>query len=570
MTSRNSNKSSYLPDQIEWNVPNSIETYDGTANDCAVSVLTGEHFDGDLNCPNEKSHNNNTTIDNNKEKKADPLEIKEVKKSDSDDSHPCTNSTSSGTTPQDATIMSCYDTFSRTWTRTVRSFQRPIRKTMASVAVWSASHPLFVVVLSLSLSICLMVTGYFTNFVMIEDEVQLWGMQGSMLLKDREWVKNVFVPASREDDANYVTILVHKNGDNVITKDGMRTVLNILDRVRNNNDTGYQDFCGKYGSNLCTPRRSLTCILSGISIEPPTITCPIYGLTTAWLHNTTIFETMVESDDDVRLFFKSSYVALNSDDKPWTLDLESFVSFPEFHADTLVAAKSLTTHIRLPREYSNRANERDVISQEATMLEKNIIKTLQQLHLEWEGDFAFEFHSSLYDEFHRDIFREILLLPVLFIVLVLLTALLSCKHSDRGFSQIFLGIGSVICVASSVLSGYGIMFVIGVPFTYLALASVFVVFVVGLVDAFVIYNAFLQTDVKENVLERTYKSMEEAGMGIFISSTTAIIAFSIGALSNIQVGGYRCVCSAWRSTFTYPMFLVHRQFDGYLYMLSQP
>jgi Niemann-Pick C1 protein len=383
--------------------------------------------------------------------------------------------------------------------------------------------------------------GYFTNFVIVEDEVQLWGTQGSMLLKDRDWVHNVFEPANHEEDANYVTILVHKHGDNVITKDGMRTVLHILDRVRSNDATGYQDFCGNYGSPICTPSRSLTCALNGISIEPPTITCPIYSLSAAWLHNTTIFETMVESDDDVRLFFKTSSVTLNSNDKPWSLDLESLVGFPEFNGDTLVAAKSLTTHIRLPLQNSNSANEKDVIIHGAIALEQRIIQTLQQLHLEWEGDFAFEFHSSssFSDEFNREVFREILLLPVVFIFLVIFTALVSYKYSDWFLSQTFLGIGAVIGVAASILSGFGIMFVIGVPLTNLALACVFVVFGIGLVDAFVVFTRFLQSDVEKDVGECLRESMEEVGMGIFTSSTTAIIAFAFGTFSNVQVSEYR-------------------------------
>jgi predicted RND superfamily exporter protein len=250
---------------------------------------------------------------------------------------------------------------------------------------------------------------------------------------------------------------------------------------------------------------------------------------------------MVESDDDVRLFFKTSSVTLNSNDKPWSLDLESLVGFPEFNADTLVAAKSLTTHIRLPLQNSNSANEKDVIIHGAIALEQRIIQTLQQLHLEWEGDFAFEFHSSssFSDEFNREVFREILLLPVVFIFLVIFTALVSYKYSDWFLSQTFLGIGAVIGVAASILSGFGIMFVIGVPLTNLALACVFVVFGIGLVDAFVVFTRFLQSDVEKDVGECLRESMEEVGMGIFTSSTTAIIAFAFGTFSNVQVSEYR-------------------------------
>lgn len=520
-------------------MPISIDTFVGSTSDCSVSVMTGDH--GDHDCQNEQSQKNNTTGDDEVQNNPDPLAIKDEDNQNSNESRPSTESNSSGTTPQQETNLSCYDTFSRTWSRTIWSFQRPIRKTMTSMAVLSARYPLLVVVLSLSISTCLFVMGYFTNFVIVEDEVQLWGTQGSMLLKDRDWVHNVFEPANHEEDANYVTILVHKHGDNVITKDGMRTVLHILDRVRSNDATGYQDFCGNYGSPICTPSRSLTCALNGISIEPPTITCPIYSLSAAWLHNTTIFETMVESDDDVRLFFKTSSVTLNSNDKPWSLDLESLVGFPEFNGDTLVAAKSLTTHIRLPLQNSNSANEKDVIIHGAIALEQRIIQTLQQLHLEWEGDFAFEFHSSssFSDEFNREVFREILLLPVVFIFLVIFTALVSYKYSDWFLSQTFLGIGAVIGVAASILSGFGIMFVIGVPLTNLALACVFVVFGIGLVDAFVVFTRFLQSDVEKDVGECLRESMEEVGMGIFTSSTTAIIAFAFGTFSNVQVSEYR-------------------------------
>jgi hypothetical protein len=75
------------------------------------------------------------------------------------------------------------------------------------------------------------------------------------------------------------------------------------------------------------------------------------------------------------------------------------------------------------------------------------------------------------DEFLRAIMTDIPLVPFVFVIMSLFCCLIfGRRHKVR--SQCILGVGAVFCVFLSITTGYGLMFVIGVPLTSLTQVSI--------------------------------------------------------------------------------------------------
>merc|ERR1712151_214875 len=103
-----------------------------------------------------------------------------------------------------------------------------------------------------------------------------------------------------------------------------------------------------------------------------------------------------------------------------------------------------------------------------------------------------------------------------------------------------VGFFSVVTIGMSIMSGHGLMFILGVPYTSIAQMIPFIVFGIGLDDTFIITGAYYRTleddrrnRVKRSVEERLECVMEEAGLSIFLTTVTTVGAFLFGSTSTI-------------------------------------
>jgi len=160
----------------------------------------------------------------------------------------------------------------------------------------------------------------------------------------------------------------------------------------------------------------------------------------------------------------------------------------------------------------------------------------------------FSDYASLQVEFMKAIYQDISLLPLVVAVTVGFTCLVFLNPKDPVKSRCLVGIGSVITITMGLMNAFGIMFLFGVPFTQLTQVLPCVVFGVGLDDTFIITgeyytrlaeknkNSSSVADTDADIIDRVAKTMEEVGISIFLTTTTTIVAFLLGAFSSTIPG----------------------------------
>ena len=88
--------------------------------------------------------------------------------------------------------------------------------------------------------------------------------------------------------------------------------------------------------------------------------------------------------------------------------------------------------------------------------------------------------SSYSKEFQESLSKDKMLLPLVFGTMCIFSSLVYYRRDKVRSSSIFLGLGAVITVLFSLLTSFGIMFTIGVPFTNLTFMLPFVIMGIGL------------------------------------------------------------------------------------------
>ena len=487
---------------------------------------------------------------------------------------------------------------SQKWTRCVLMLQQPVKRLIVEMAVHAARFPKLYLVSIFFISVGLAYAGYQTNFRIENREAILWAPTGSQADLDRHWVDDVFsgktdqrrrlgppnwnleardflthhqqkYPAwwagdttlvemdapiigdsfekvnigtkerkLSENKTSYVAFLVHAHGDNVVSREGSERNFEALDRLQS--AAGYQEYCAEFGTTPCPSKvDDVICKLLGVRTDPhaPRV-CSTWGVTGLWFHNATIFHSRVETDYDAQ---KAMAIDIFPGEKD-EFDVSNFVGNPVY--DTLNGTKLLVsgtaffTIVRLPRG-----------STEIESVTNAMMDGLLRLQKEWDGG------GSIYrlelvtggayeSELMRGILADLPLVPLMAFLMMGFTTLFFSKR-DWLYSQSLLGLGAVACVVMSVLSGFGIMFIIGYPFTTLSSALGFVIFGIALDDSFILHAAYLRTDPNKSIIDRVRDFMDEAAISIFMTTATTEFAFALGAMSQIPAIRWLCVSSFW-------------------------
>uniref|UniRef100_A0A7S3KVG1 SSD domain-containing protein n=1 Tax=Amphora coffeiformis TaxID=265554 RepID=A0A7S3KVG1_9STRA len=350
-----------------------------------------------------------------------------------------------------------------------------------------------------------------------------------MLAKNKQATPNDNVAAaiSPTTDA-FVSFVVHAQGENVATKEGVQRTFTALERARSSR--GYSEHCTLHGESPCPSEiPDHICAFYGVStnILAPKV-CKVAGVTGFWLHSLAGFETM-QTDQQVREILSMNVFPGYEN----SFDVANYIGYPIYETvngtNLIVDAKSYLTGMALPHPRSDSAHS----------VEKHILHDLLKLQEEWDAQDDTSFYrievmgsSSFQDEFSRGIQADLRLIPVVVILMSAFTALVFSK-ADRSHSRSFLGLGAVGCVVLSLMTGYGLMFLFSVPFTTLSLALVFIIMGIGLDDTFIMLLAYVRTDPLKDPVERIRLVIEEVGLSIFMTTATTELAFGLGALSSI-------------------------------------
>lgn len=349
------------------------------------------------------------------------------------------------------------------------------------------------------LSFALVGVGVLTNFNMDVAADAMYTPKNSRIVEHQHWVQQMSgFPAVERN----LRLIVHsEEGEaNVLNKESVEGVFRAIDTVRET--PGYHEACAD----------------SDFTDDHGNHTCRIRGVTLYWNNSLDIFHSQVPSDTDVILQASNHEYP---DQSP--VDVLEIMGRTTAHRDTLIIeAKAFFVDIALPAT--------------AEDFELDAIDNLLKLRKEWNKGSKLGLEllaaSSLEDETTRSVFRDIPLVPGVFVVMSCFTCWVFSKR-DAVKSRSLLGLGAVVCVFLSVISGYGFMWIVGVNFTSLSQILPFVMFGIGLDDAFIMIGAYNRTDPNKDVVERIQDTTRDIGLSIVLTTVTTSTAFGLGCLSNL-------------------------------------
>eukprot|EP00934_Nitzschia_sp_Nitz4_P002728 Nitzschia sp. Nitz4//scaffold71_size96697//41966//44816//NITZ4_004693-RA/size96697-augustus-gene-0.144-mRNA-1//1//CDS//3329557241//2718//frame0 len=409
------------------------------------------------------------------------------------------------------------------WSRFIKQFHTPIVKSLTAMARQSALNPKITILMVIVISLATMAVGLFTNFNVDVNEDTLWSPRGCKPVSHFEWIENEsgFPLATRD-----FVLTIHADGDDVLGKDGVERVFVALDTIRETQ--GYNDICQVETGE-------------GEDEEPP---CHISGVTALWGDSYDDFQATVTNDDEaIEVLSSLTY----PDDSP--VDHSAIMGKPAFDSSGMISAASLyLLVVQLP---NSPVDDEDgpVETFEEKALEN--IEALQQKWLTEQGNkFRIEYMAerSFSDEFERAILKDIPLVPGVFVMMSIFTALVFFK-CDKVQSRATMGFGAVCCVFLAIATGYGLLFIIGTPFTSMTQILPFIMFGIGLDGAFILSGSFLRTSPSDPIVHRIEQTVEDIGMSITLTTLTSTTAFALGCLSTIPA-------VIWLCLYAFPTILI--------------
>lgn len=376
------------------------------------------------------------------------LETKTVR----DTSSSSGESSSAATSGTDASPSKKPRTCSNRWTGAIKSYHGPLMKGLLAISRVSARHPRKTIGAVIGLSLLLVVVGFLTNFNVEVSENKLWTPSESLSRTHKQWISDeVDFPGGNR----YLALFFHAGGANVVRRDHVARVFEVMDTLRNHTD--YDAVCAE--SDRIAP--------DGIYEARPgqNRTCEISGIPAFWRYERSVFDEQVANDDDV-----VTYLSLETYPDGRPVSRGSVMGLAEFDDETgrITGAQSYTLAFLLPN--TDEAKEWDV-----EMLD--VVRGFKEQWIAEGSNLRVEVasQSSFSMEFTRTILNDIPLVPVVFFVMSAFTAIVFSKR-HKVESRSVLGVAAVVSVLLSVMSGYGLMFIVGVPFTSMTQLLPFLIF----------------------------------------------------------------------------------------------
>jgi len=355
----------------------------------------------------------------------------------------------------------------------------------------------------------MLLLGLATNFHLEVDETVLWTPQSSRPISHMNWIdKESGFPAKKRN----FFLIVHRDGDNVVDSEGISRLFSALDVLMGT--PGYKEVCAESDDDYYDEQGQITCL--------------VLGATRLWNHSSSLAAESVQSDQDVVARLSEPRYP---DGEP--VDLSHFTGFPVVDDNgTITFSYLYLTTIQFP--------DTDAVKD----FEKVALNRLFALRDEWTTSstsyrLEFEASRSFADEFERAVIKDLPLLPMVFIIMSMFTCLIFSRR-DKVKSRSLLGFGAVCCVFLAIMTGYGFMFLIGVSFTSMTQILPFIMFGIGLDDAFIILGEYERTDPNKDAIERIEDTIEEVGLSIALTTMTSVFAFGLGCISTVPAVSWIC------------------------------
>nr|XP_004653462.2 patched domain-containing protein 3 [Jaculus jaculus] len=135
--------------------------------------------------------------------------------------------------------------------------------------------------------------------------------------------------------------------------------------------------------------------------------------------------------------------------------------------------------------------------------------------------------------------------------LVILFAVISCFRVDCIRNKMWVAILGVVSVAMSVVSSFGLMLHIGVPFVIIVANSPFLILGIGVDDMFIMISAWQRTSLGDSIKDRLSNVYSKVAVSITITTLTNIFAFYTGITSSFRSIQYFCIYTGTTLMFCY-------------------
>ena len=407
----------------------------------------------------------------------------------------------------------------RLWTHwTEHVLHRYIRRAIVGLSTHAARRPKTYIASITFLSFALIITGFFTNFQIVYNHEEFFTPIHSLPEQHAQWIRE----ESGFEQTRPFLMLLHNNGDNVlqfssstsssttsaIHHHNLRSLFQAVDTIVRTD--GYEQVCSQ--SSYTNAYGQSTCKLS--------------SATQFWNHDIDQFETdLLTSKNSGR-----------DDDTDWVRQQLSNTTFPDgtpvFHEAilgnyqmmNLTSGEMITVHDTMSANSNNgmRAFANTTAVQASTLQDDNLALLLQsaqsfivkidipdlgsttdqleerilnrlhslrrqqfanqiqlQLHLEYFTMYAYQL------EFESAIYQDIPLVVVMMCIMVGFCCLVFYDRHDQVQSRSLMGLFSIATIGMSLMTGYGMVWIVGVPFTNIAMMVPFVVVGIGLDDTFI-------------------------------------------------------------------------------------
>lgn len=401
----------------------------------------------------------------------------------------------------------------RLWVRTTDMMRNGITRAIVAISVHAATYPWLWISSVLGISAGILGGGLKTNFHMELALQNIFTPTTSKTIAHRAWALDISKFPGHTLDHVPLKMLVHAEGQNVLTYEGVERVFEVWKLATS--IRGIEHLCAESEDEL---EINLATGHTGV--------CDFYAITSFWDHNQTLFEKEVPVGDDITRF-------LLNDTYPdgTTVDKDQIFGFLELQENSIpTSAGALFVEIAVPLNGQWRW---PTLFDYADQLQTGVA----EMRGSWSSsntaffvEFVFDFNVA--KEFEQTIFSDFPLLPIVFAIMLGFCCCVFWK-GDRVRSRLLLALGAVCTVGISLAAGFGLMFLIGIPYTVVTTILPYVIFGVGLDDTFIIYGAFERTDFKKPTVDRIREVFEEVGLSITMTTLTTALAFALGCISTI-------------------------------------
>jgi Patched family len=317
-----------------------------------------------------------------------------------------------------------------------RRVHRPILWSLRAMARVSARYPMMTIFFVTMISMVLLLVGFMTSFHLDLQPDLMWTPVSSYPVQHQLYIDETFETPPRR-----LSMMFHAYGDNILTRDMVRHAFPIIATILSHES--YPQICA---------------IIDPTALLPP---CIIYGIPRFWNNNVDAYDAAVTSDE---ILYQTIADDTFFDQLPVSHD-DILGNMMVRNATHIAFAESFTVIFQYPDSDLARAVEMEMIQ---TILQFNHNNDIDDNNQQppgslWRVEAVAE--DSTTQELIRALHQDLPLLPTIFIVMSLYTAMVFARCRHKVDSRSLLGFAAVIAVVLSLMSGFGLLFIIGVPFS---------------------------------------------------------------------------------------------------------